>query len=773
MRLKTIATFLLLQSFIITLMAGPVNIIPYPAKLSKKWGHFTIRPSTRLIIDGNNQEVRRLAHFFTAKLKTAGGPEISIVEKNKTKPGRFDLQFTLESPPTGLGKEGYELTIRRKSLILRASSGNGLFYGIITLFQLLPPEIEGNATAGLSKWTIPCLHITDFPRFPYRGLHLDVSRHFFPVEFIKEYIDLLSYYKMNTFHWHLTDDQGWRLEIKKYPLLTQIGSIRKGTQVAKSDQTDNTPYGGFYTQEQVRDVVRYAAERYITIIPEIEMPGHAVAALTAYPQYSCSGGPFELRTTWGVSDDVFCPGKDSTFLFIRDILKEVMDLFPSVYIHIGGDEVPKSRWIKCPRCQERIRAEGLKNEQELQSYFVRRIEKFLTENGRKLIGWDEILEGGIAAEATVMSWRGTEGGIEAARQGHDVVMTPGAYCYLDHYQADPSYEPLAIGGFTNLKKVYSYEPVPSELTPEQSGHILGAQGNLWTEYMEKGDHVLYMAYPRAIALAEVDWSPAKSRKWDNFVTRLESSFKRLDLKKVNYCKSLYDVNITTQYSEKHRAMEIAMGSDWKGVDIRYTTDNSEPGLNSPVYKKPFRPGKTTLVKAAVFQKKTRKGRTNERQVLVHKAYGAPVELLQPYSPKYPGKGLLTITDGLNGALSFRAGEWQGFEGNDFEAVIDLKVPTQVNTITATFMKNIYSWIFLPLRVEYFISNDGKVFEQVGSIDCPAVKEPGVEIRPFSQSIGNKTTRFIKIKAQNNKICPPWHEAAGQPCWLFVDEVIVE
>lgn len=762
---------LLLFPAYFTLASSPA-IIPLPVKITTKSGHFHLRSSTVIQTDLHNPELLRLAGFFADKVHFGGGPAFSVKAADQRGKNVIILRLGKDIPE--IGSEGYHLSINRKRVLLEANTTRGIFYGLQSLFQLLPPDVEtSREISSKGHWKTACLEIIDYPRFSYRGLHLDVCRHFFPIAFIKEYIELLSIYKMNTFHWHLTDDQGWRIEIKKYPLLTQVGSIRKGTQVAKSDAIDDKPYGGFYTQDEIRDVIKYATEHYINIIPEIEMPGHAVAALTAYPRFSCTGGPFEVRTMWGVSDDVFCPGKDSTFLFIQDILSEVMQIFPYQYIHIGGDEVPKSRWTKCPLCQQRIKEQGLNDENELQSYFVQRIEKFLKANGRKLIGWDEILEGGLAPEATVMSWRGLEGGITAAKQGHDVIMTPGEYCYFDHLQADPSYEPLAIGGYTNLKKVYSLEPAPAELTATEARHILGAQGNLWTEYIEKGDHAIYMAYPRAMALAEVDWSPKETRDWPGFINRLEQHFIRLDHKGVNYCKSLFDVSINTVPLTGSPGMNVALSTDWQGVDIRYSLDGSDPGLNSPQYKKPFPITHTSLVRATVYKDKVQKGRINEKQVLVHKAFGKKVELLTTYSDKYPGQGVQTITDGLRGSVSFRAGEWQGYNGNDFEGIIDLGEITAVNSITANFMKNIYSWIHFPNKIEYSVSDDGKNFSLVGTLECPPVKSPGIEIRPFTVKTDNLKTRYIKVKAYNIKVNPPWHESAGLPCWIFIDEVVVD
>jgi len=424
------------------------------------------------------------------------------------------LRLTSRDANPALGPEGYELTVTTDRVTICASGPAGIFYGQQTLRQLLPGPI-------------PCVHIEDRPRFQWRGALLDVARHFFPKEFLKRYIDLLAFHKLNVLQLHLTDDQGWRVQIQRYPKLTRVGSRRAET------CGDAQRYGGYYTQTELRDLVAYAAARQITIVPEIEMPGHSLAALAAYPEFSCTGGPFRVRTTWGIERDVFCAGNEKTFEFLQNVLDEVMAIFPSPFIHIGGDECPKDRWKVCPKCQARIKAEGLQDERELQSYFIRRIEKHLTARGRRLIGWSEIREGGLAPNAAVMDWKG--GAVEAATAGHDVVMSPTTHCYLDYYQSqEKTAEPKAIGGFLPLSKVYSFEPIPSKLAPEFHRHILGAQANLWTEYISSPQHAEYMAFPRLCALAEVVWSPAEKRDWADFSARLTRHLKRLDALRVNY-----------------------------------------------------------------------------------------------------------------------------------------------------------------------------------------------------------------------------------------------
>lgn len=504
------------------------HVIPLPRRLIPRSGSFRVDQSTIIALSNpSDNELLALGEYGAGMIADAVGIQIEISSEPATGSARNQIVLVRSSEGAASDSEQYTLIVDEHSVTISAPRHRGIFYGLQTLRQLIPAE---------SPDVVPAVEIRDRPRFPYRGMHLDVGRHFFPVSFVKQYIDLIAMYKMNTFHWHLTEDQGWRIEIKRYPRLTQIGAYRKETMFEKNFDPyigDGIPHGGFYTQDEIREVVEYAQQRYVTVIPEIEMPGHATAALAAYPEFACTEGPIEVSTKWGVHYDIYCP-KEETFTFIENVLTEVIDLFPSQYIHIGGDEVPKERWQESQVAQEVIRREGLADEQELQSYFIRRIEAFLLQHDRRLIGWDEILEGGLAPEATVMSWRGMEGGVEAAQQGHDVIMTPNSHVYFDHYQGDRESEPLAIGGYSPLDDVYRLEPVPEELTDEEARHVLGAQGNVWTEYMKTTDYVEYMVLPRMLALSEVVWSPKEARNWDSFVQRLGPHMKRLDRIGVNY-----------------------------------------------------------------------------------------------------------------------------------------------------------------------------------------------------------------------------------------------
>lgn len=534
---KLILLFSILSLFSCIVRAS-VSIIPMPRTCVEKKGTFTINQETVIHLSIDNEEMRNALTVWNDLMATAAGFPLEV---SSTPRSSNVIRCRINSSLPN--EEAYKLTVSKSSIQIEAKTPTGIFYAFQTLRQLMPPAIEsGSKAEGDIEWNVPCVSIEDEPSFGYRGLMLDVSRHFMPKEVVKRYIDLMSFHKLNTFHWHLTDDQGWRIEIKKYPKLTSIGGFRDKTIIGHARSTPyqwNTErYGGFYTQEDVKEVVAYAQKRFVEVIPEIEMPGHAVAALTAYPEYSCSGGPFEVEGRWGVFHDIFCT-KEATFEFMQNVLDEVVALFPSSYIHIGGDEAPRTRWKNCVHCQKRMIQENLTKESELQTYFVNRIERYLNTKGKQIIGWDEIMEGGIPHRSTVMSWRGEKGGITAAKAGYDVIMTPNNYLYLNRYQFDPKTEPLAIGGFTPLEKVYNYHPVPSSLTPEEAIHIKGVQGNLWTEYITSGEQLEYMVYPRAAALSEIAWSKKENKDYEKFYLRLLNIEKHYDAMKLNYCKTIY------------------------------------------------------------------------------------------------------------------------------------------------------------------------------------------------------------------------------------------
>lgn len=565
-----------------------VSLVPVPVNMQAGQGNFKLSASTKIAVDESNEELHSLAVYLSSEIRDLQQLKLEIVDNKDTSLKdaiylSIDATVLNDTAHANKGKsEGYLLDVSSNRISIRSKDTPGLFYGIQTLLQLSHPNEQG-------AFFIPVMRVDDYPTYAWRGLHLDVCRHFFPITFIKKMIDAMAMYKMNTFHWHLTDDQGWRIEIKKYPLLTSVGGWRKETVIGHMSshplKFDGKKYGGFYTQEQIKEVVAYAKSRYVTIVPEIEMPGHAVAALAAYPEYSCTGGPFEVFTEWGETKDAFCGGKEKTFEFLQDVLNEVIALFPGEYIHVGGDECSKKRWETCPDCQRRMKEQRLKNEMELQSYFVKRIESYLSSKGKKLIGWDEILEGGLPERATVMSWRGIEGGIEASKNGHDVVMTPGKYCYFDKYQGSPEIEPLTIGGYLPMDSVYSYDPSRG-IDPEKRKHVLGAQANVWTEYILDEAHAEYMIFPRLCAMAEVLWSPKEKRSYVDFIQRMDKNYLRLDKKKINY-----RVDMPEGFDKLNKSLDdsvsIALRDNIPSAEIRYTLDGSTPEKTSEIYTKPF------------------------------------------------------------------------------------------------------------------------------------------------------------------------------------------
>ena len=575
--------------------ADTVSIIPQPRYVQMDEGTFRIDKDTKIFLDEPVEEYMRIAGFLNGRLLAVAGFSLEITDE-MTADG--NVIFFMNA---GLPSEAYGIHVEPDRIVIDYGDGAGAFYALQTIFQLLPEEIFADSRQRGVKWEIPCLAMEDAPRFKYRGMHLDVCLHYFDVDFLKKYIDIMALHKVNRFHWHLTEDQGWRLEIKKYPLLTEKGQWRKETVVGSlnSGVYDGTPYGGYYSQEQVRELVQYAAERYVTIIPEIELPGHALAAIACYPELSCGlEDHYETATKWGVFKQVYCP-KETTFEFLEDVFDEVFELFPSEVVHIGGDECPKASWKACPHCQALIRKLGLKDEYELQSWFVTRMEKYINSKGREIIGWDEILQGGLAPNAKVMSWLGEEGGIQAARQHHEVVMAPHQKYYLDYWQADPDSEPLAMGGPTTLKTMYEYEPVPEVLTPEEARYIIGVEGCVWTEYMDSPERVEYMAWPRMCAIAETGWTQT-DKDWDGFTRRLETHLGRLDRLDVGYCKAFFNPLIVFHNDTKYSKV-VTMTVDAPDAEIRYTLDGSVPDASSPVYDKPFVINRQQTVTAAAFR----------------------------------------------------------------------------------------------------------------------------------------------------------------------------
>lgn len=743
------------------------NLIPFPAQFSGQDGQFALTPGTRILATPKDAGQQAAAQMLATQLKASSGLPIAVAANTPALTKGKHIVFQVHKGGR-CGPEGYMLTVKPERVIVEAETPKGYFYAVQTLLQLLPPEAVSPSVVQDIVWAMPACQILDRPRYAYRGLMLDVCRHFMPVAFVKKYIDLLARHKMNTFHWHLTDDQGWRIEIKKYPKLTQAGSTRKETMMGHYGQFypfkfDGQPHGGFYTQEQIKDVVRYAAVRHVNIIPEIELPGHALAAITAYPELSCDPArPYEVGKVWGVYSEVFCPN-EKTFTFLQDVLTEVMALFPSKLIHIGGDEVPKDAWKASAFAQSLIKQQKLKNEEELQSYFIRRIEKFVNSKGRSIIGWDEILEGGLAPNATVMSWRATAGGIEAAKQKHNVVMTPGAFCYLDKYQGEPTQEPLAIGGFLPIEKVYSYEPTPDELTPDEKKYILGVQGNIWTEYIPSPEQVEYMTYPRAIALAEIGWMPAGPRNYQDFAQRLKNHLKRLDYWGVTYSKRLLDVQAQTQFNADGQ-LQVRLDKSDADSKIYYTTNGREPSMKSTEYIGPITLNKTTTVRAI-----TTAGATFNKTFVIHRAKGKPYtssidKVVDPNGTK--------LTDGevAQGPQSWT--EWVSGMGKDIEVVVDLGEIRSVTKVSANFQKQVPYRTFPPTSVEIALSRDGSDFKEAIAQPVNEPIEGTWAVVPVVADFKTVKARYVRLRAKNYGQTPPGHPRPGQTS-MSIDEVIVE
>lgn len=764
--LKKIILLFAIISPVLLFAQQKVNIIPEPVSIKVTEGNFIINENTAIKFSNAQKELLAAANFFSSYIKSISGYSLPLRKSN----GKF-IELKIEKLKD-IGDEGYQLNVSPSSIVISANTKAGIIYGMQTLFQTLP-AIRTNAAL-----EVPCMQVTDYPRFKWRGMHLDVSRHFFSPELIKEYINLMATYKMNMFHWHLVDDQGWRIEIKKYPLLTKVGAWRVDENDKDwSTRPQATPgeaatYGGYYTQEQIKDIVRYASERNVTIVPEIEMPGHVASAIAAYPALSCVQ-QFQLPLTGGNYTNIssnYCAGNDSVFLFLENVLTEVINLFPSKYIHVGGDEVDKTSWKNCPRCQARMKAEGLKNEDELQSYFMKRIEKFIVSKHRKMIGWDEILEGGLAPEATVMSWRGEAGGIKAAQMGHDVVMTPGFPLYFNQYQAGPEGEPTAIGGMNTLKNVYDYEPVPKELNEPQAKFVLGAQGNLWTEYITTPEEVKYMILPRMLALSEVVWSPKETRNWQSFNERLQSQFTAFQQRGINYCPGNFKVVIKP--SSENGKLTADLSTEILNGEIYYTTDGTSPTTQSLKYTKPvFITSSTTIKAVTVVNDKVMGLKPAEQSFVMHKAIGKNVTYTNPISTYYMADGPNSLTDGVRG--TYEVGKyWLGFSEKDMIATIDLGEETSIKTISLGCLQRYKDWIFLPSSVTFETSNDGITFTPIQTVSnniSQDEKEP--VIKDFTTTFPEQKARFVRVTAKNT-VCPNGHPGAGKPAWIFADEIVV-
>ena len=748
------------------------QVIPLPQEVSLTQGNpFKLNGNVLIAYPENNALLQRNAEFLSEYIRQSTGyaPKTKAIAAGE----QVKNAITLGLDPDIANKEGYVLTTTPEGISINGQTENGVFYGIQTLRKSIPAEAKG------ATILIPAGEIKDEPRFSYRGMHLDVGRHFFPIEFIKKYIDLLALHNMNTFHWHLTEDQGWRIEIKKYPKLTEIGSQRSRTVIGRNTQEyDNTPYGGFYTQEEAKEIVKYAQERYITVIPEVDLPGHMLAALAAYPEMGCTGGPYEVCPRWGVFEDVLCIGNDKTMQFLEDVMSEIIEIFPSEYVHIGGDEAPRDRWKECPKCQARIKAEGLKAdknhtaEDRLQSYCMTRIEKFLNSKGRRIIGWDEILEGDVAPNATVMSWRGASGGIKAAQMGHDVIMTPNTYCYFDYYQtADTKDEPLGIGGYVPIEKVYSLDPT-FDLNEEQKKHIIGAQANLWTEYIATTEHVEYMVLPRMAALAEEQWTQPEKKDFKDFTTRLASLMKFYQRDGFNYAKHVFDLKVDFTPDVAKKAVVVTL-STIDDAPIYYTLDGTEPTTASLKYIEPVVITETADFQAVVIRPEG-KSKVVNKKISFNKATYCPIELTFQPSEKYKFGGAITLVDGMKGNDSYATGAWLGFVGGDVEAIIDLGQETEIKRVATNAIVDMSAWIMGSTGLVVSISDDNKEFREVAAKDIPAetnIDKKGVE--NYEITFDPVKARYVKVVIKRSPALPKGHAGEGKAAYMFIDEVEVD
>lgn len=743
------------------------NVVPLPGEIAITEGTpFTLSGSTKIVYPEGNEKMQRNAEFLADYLEISTGIKPAVTS------ALADQNAIVLS--TGLNhenSEAYEITIDNQAIRINGASEAAVFYGIQTLRKSTP--VEKQRTVSYSPVTI-----NDAPRFAYRGMMLDVARHFQPAEFVKKYIDLLALHNINRFHWHLTEDQGWRIEIESYPKLTEIGSMRKETVIGKNTgKYDGTPHGGFYTKDELKEIVKYAEERYITIIPEVDLPGHMLAALAAYPELGCTGGPYEVSREWGVFDDVLCPGKEETFAFLEAVLAEVMEIFPSKYIHIGGDEAPKVRWEKCPDCQTRIRELGLKDrdghtaEHYLQSYVTARVEKFLNDHGRSIIGWDEILEGELAPNATVMSWRGMGGGIQAAQMGHDVIMTPTTYCYFDYYQTqDTSDEPLAIGGFLPLEQVYSFEPAPNTLTDDQKMHILGPQANLWTEYIREPSHVEYMTLPRLAAMCEVQWMQPGQKNYEQFLTRLPQLLSLYEKLGYNYANHVYDVQASLTPNFDNNALDVEF-STIDNAPVFYTLDGSDPTVSSTKYEDKFSIRENAELRAVAIREGVKDSKVFKENITLSKSSFKPAQLLTTPAGSYEYSGAGMLVDGLNGnSTNYRTGRWIGFQGEDLIAVIDMLEPTEVSSLEVCNAVVTGDWIFDASEIIIESSDDNKIFAEVSALKIADEKDGHwSDISTHNLSFEPVTARYFKVTVRPS-VMPDWHPGKGNRAFIFVDEI---
>lgn len=760
-----------------TLVAQRVHIIPEPVSVKEHQGNFYFSSSTKIYIDSKDKNIYRIVTAFADQFERTSGIKLQIVKQsNFFSHEKSSVIVSLEQNSKISNKESYLLNINEDSINIIAPALTGLFYAFESLKQLLPPQFY-NTIKMSTTWGIPCATILDYPQYPYRGMHLDVSRHFFSTSFIKQYLDILASYKINTFHWHLTDSHGWRLEIKQYPKLVSVGAWRadrKGIPMTIAEATGkNEPatYGGYYSQDEVKEIIQYAKDRSITIIPEIEMPGHCEAALVAYPQYNDLNNKIPLLIPCGYPGDLehnFCAGYDSTYIFIQNILKEVMQLFPSKYIHIGGDEVRPHPWLNCSRCQKKMKELGITTAKQLQAYFTQRIDSFITANGKILIGWDEILYAKLLPGSTVMSWHGNDGGIEASKRDLDVVMAPSHFTYFDFYQSLPNLEPDISYAQLLLDTVYSFNPMPPGLTDDEAKHILGGEACLWTENISTPARVEYMLLPRLLALAEVLWSPPENKNYTRFIGKVEEQFKRFNAAGINYAKSIYNVMFLPVFDTTKKIIEVALKDQTDKYPIHYTTDGSIPTSQSSLYTQPLTITKSTEIKAADFDTHKRIGKINKDSFTVHKAIGSFVSV-KPELDNVIIMSYKRLIDGIHGTIEPYDGRWVSFHDSVASITIDLGKIAKASAISFSCMEDQVGNIFLPKAIVIALSIDGSHYKTVYNVHNKVPQQLLRHIVHYKKTSLNDEARYVRIVLKN----ADWSKNNLNKNLLFIDEIAVE
>ena len=744
-------------------------ILPRPQQVDKQQGQYVMRGEQTVAFPDSSAGAHTVFRYLSEALRPAG---ISL--KQVAPEVKASIRWSFSDQ---LAEEAYTLTITPEAISICSSpSAKGLFYGVQSLLQLLPPSAWDTKQKPAESYQLPAMNLTDAPRFAYRGAMMDVGRNFLPKEAVLKMLDLMAFYKLNTFHFHLTDDQGWRIEIKKYPRLTEKGAYRKQTQVGHCDyyfprRYDGIEKRGFYTQDEIREIVRYAADRFITVIPEIEMPGHSSAALACYPELSCGlGKTYVVRDYYDVFDEVYCP-KEHTFRFLEDVLTEVIDLFPSHYIHIGGDECPKKAWKKCSHCQALMKQLNLPDESALQSWFIHRIEKFVNSRGRDIIGWDEILEGGLAPRATVMSWRGEAGGIEAARQQHSVIMTPGEYCYFDFYQEDPEEAPLAIGGYLPLDKVYSYNPLPGELTAEEQKYIIGVQANIWGEYIQTPDYFEYMTFPRLIAMSEVQWTQPERKDFASFARRLDREFERLGYRGVNACRHFYNVLIEGGWKEEKKNFEVDLHTLCPDADIRYAIGDSVITPSSARYEHPIVLTEEATVYAQAFRQGKPLGNVTRRTFAVNKATGCRYACTPAAEWEYTQEDT-GLTDGVRGyAKNLRC--WGRLGQDTARVTLTLHQTDTLREVRFASVWRPANELWPPRAVRISVSTDGQQFTTVGEQALTYDFSPTEGTRyPVTIHFSPVKAVYLQVEWLPTERCPKGYFNEGNPCKLAIDELEV-